>query len=381
MNLIDKYIFKQLCYNSLLILLLIISLFCLAKSVQLVELMIGRGLPFYIFIKLISLSLPKIIPVILPVIVCLSTYFVFSRMQTDREIVILQSSSYTILDIVKPTVIFSSVLCIISFYFTLYLAPQSNTDFKKLFYTLKNDYSSTLLQEGTFNTIGKNFTIFVKERKVDGRYNVFIHDTRNNKQTSTLIAKKGKIISGDSSTKIMLEDGSQQFQSHDKKLSVLYFDKYLLDINQNQSDNWSTRWKSPSERTINELKNPNPSSLDDQNNIQAFKAELTLRYSMPLNIIGFSSLIAIVLLSFNYRRTESLNRTVIIFISIILLQVVSITASNLSIKYMNMQLLNFFPSILTTSIPPLLIFIISPLKILPEILNCFSTLYPYNNSK
>ena len=56
----------------------------------------------------------------------------------------------------------------------------------------------------------------------------------------------------------MLEDGSQQFQSQDKKLSVLYFDKYLLDINQNQSDNWSTRWKSPSERTIDELKNPNP---------------------------------------------------------------------------------------------------------------------------
>lgn len=355
MNLIDKYIFKQLCYNSLLILLLIISLFCLAKSVQLIELMIGRGLPFYIFIKLISLSLPQIIPVILPVIVCLSTYFVFSRMQTDRELVILQSSSYTILDIIKPIIIFSTVLCIISFYFTLYLAPQSNTDFKKLFYTLKNDYSSTLLQEGTFNTIGKNFTIFVKERKVDGLYNVFIHDTRNNKQTSTLIAKKGEIISGDSSTKIMLEDGSQQFQSQDKKLSVLYFDKYLLDINQNQSDNWSARWKSPSERTIDELKNPNQNSLDDQNNIQAFKAELTLRYSMPLNIIGFSSLIAIILLSFNYRRTESLNRTVIIFISIILLQVVSITASNLSIKFMNMQLFNFIPSILCLFLVPVLI--------------------------
>ena len=141
----------------------------------------------------------------------------------------------------------------------------------------------------------------------------------------------------------------------DKKLSVLYFDKYLLDINQNQSDNWSARWKSPSERTIDELKNPNPNSLDDQNNIQAFRAELTLRYSMPLNIIGFSSLIAIILLSFNYRRTEGLNRTVIIFISIILLQVVSITASNLSIKFMNMQLFNFIPSILCLFLVPVLI--------------------------
>ncbi len=353
MKLVDKYIFKQLCYNSLLIFLLIISLFCLAKSVQLIELMIGRGLPFYIFFKLISLSLPQIIPVILPIIVCLSTYFVFSRMQTDRELVILQSSSYSIFDIIKPILIFGLILSCVSLFFTLFLAPKSNSDFKKLFYTLKNDYSSTLLQEGTFNTIGKNFTIFVKERKPDGLHNVFIHDTRNVNQTSTLIAKKGKIIATNTSTKILLEKGSQQFQSNDKKLSVLYFDKYLLDINQNDESDWSKRWKSPSERTINELKNPNLKSKDDQNNIQAFKAELTLRYSMPLNIITFSSLIAVLLLSFNYRRTESLNRTVTIFTTIILLQIVSIISSNLSIKLSEMHFLNFLPAILSFLFVPL----------------------------
>ena len=355
MKLIDKYIFKQLCYNSLLILLLIISLFCLAKSVQLIELMVGRGLPFYIFVKLITLSMPQIIPVILPIIVCLSIYFVFSRMQTDRELIILQSASYTLMDILRPVILFSTILCILSYYFTLYLAPHSNSDFKRLFYTLKNDYSTTLLQEGTFNTIGKNFTIFVKERKADGLHNVFIHDTRNDKQTSTLIAKKGKIISDDFATKILLENGSQQFQSKDKKLSVLYFDKYLLDINQNDDENWAVRWKSPSERTLNELRDPNLKSLDDQNNLQAFKAELTLRYSMPLNIIGFSSLIAVLLLSFSYKRVESLNRTIIVFISIIILQIISIIFSNFSIKFENMQFFNFTPTILCFFLIPLLL--------------------------
>ena len=122
-------------------------------------------------------------------------------MQTDRELIILQSASYTLMDILRPVILFSTILCILSYYFTLYLAPHSNSDFKRLFYTLKNDYSTTLLQEGTFNTIGKNFTIFVKERKADGLHNV-IHDTRNDKQTSTLIAKKGKIISDDFLAKI-----------------------------------------------------------------------------------------------------------------------------------------------------------------------------------
>ena len=352
MKLVDKYIFKQLCYNSLLIFLLVISLFCLAKSVQLIELMVGRGLPFYIFFKLISLSLPQIFPVILPIIVCLSTYFVFSRMQTDRELIILQSSSYTFLDMLKPIFIFSSILSLMSFYFTLYQSPKSNSDFKILFYTLKNDYSATLLQEGMFNTIGKNFTIYVKERKSGGLHNVFIHDTRNNDQTSTLIAKKGTIISTDDSTKILLEEGSQQFQSEDKKLSVLYFNKYLLDINQNDDNSFVNRWKSPAERTIKELKNPNTLSQDDQNNKQAFKAELTLRYSMPINVLTFSSLIAVLILTFTYKRTENFRRTIFIFSTIIGLQILSIISSNLSIKFVDLQIINFLPATISFLLIP-----------------------------
>ena len=49
------------------------------------------------------------------------------------------------------------------------------------------------------------------------------------------------------------------------------------------------RWKSPSERTWYELRNPNYNSGDDLNNLQAFKAEATQRLALPLNIIGFSS--------------------------------------------------------------------------------------------
>ena len=349
MKLVDKYILKQLLNNSFLILILIISLFCLAKSVQLIELMVGRGLPFWIFSKLILLSLPQIIPTLLPVIVSLSIFFVLSRMQTDKEMVILQSSNFSVFDILKPIIIFSIIMSLISFFFTLHQSPKSNQNFKILLYTLKNDYSSTLLQEGTFNTFGKDFTIFVKQRKKDGLHNVFIHDTRDEKRTSTLIAKKGNLISTDESTKILLEQGSQHFQSKDKKLSVLYFDKYLLDIQQNENNSLLNRWKSPAERTLYELKNPDPNSGDDIKNLQAFRAELTLRYAMPLNIIGFSILVMFVTISFAYTRKENISKTLLVFLTIILLQIISIVSSNLSIKFSNYEIINFFPIIFSLS--------------------------------
>ena len=344
MNLVDKYIFKQLFNNSLLILVLIIAVFSLAKSVQLIELIVSRGLPTLIFLKLILNSLPQIIPTLLPIIVCLSIYFVYTRMITDKELIILQSSSFTNLELIKPTLIFALVLSFLSSFFTLYQGPESNKNFKILLYTIKNNYSSSLLQEGMFNTIGKDFTIFIKKNDTDGLHNIFIHDTRDPEKPSTLIATKGRIINTDSYTKIFLQKGSQQFQSKDKKLSILYFDEYLLNINQSKGFDFLNRWKSPSERTLTELKNPNPTSLDDQNNLQAFRAEITMRYSMPLNVLTFSIFLLSFILSLKFDRVENLSKTIKILSLLIFLQVLAIVFSNLSIKLNNFQILNFFPS-------------------------------------
>ena len=196
-----------------------------------------------------------------------------------------------------------------------------------------------------FNSIGKDFTIFIKQNNKDGLHNIFIHDTRDETKPTTLIAKKGKIINTDQATKIFLSKGSQQFQSQDKKLSILYFDEYLLNINQESNNNFLTRWKSPSERTLYELKFPDKSSLDDVNNLQAFKAEITLRFAMPINVLTFSILLLSFILSLKFDRVENISMIIKILSIIIILQVLSILSSNISIKFENMQYMNFFPSI------------------------------------
>ena len=52
----------------MLILLLILSIFSLSKSVQLIEISLNKGLPFVYLIKLIIFSLPSVIPFLLPII-------------------------------------------------------------------------------------------------------------------------------------------------------------------------------------------------------------------------------------------------------------------------------------------------------------------------
>ncbi len=348
MKLIEKYFLKQLAANCSLLFLLILSIFSLSKSVQLIDLSINRGLPFIFFIKLIGLSLPAIVPIVLPVIFCLSINFTYSRMKNDSELIIFESSGTSILRLAKPVIYFGLFLSILSFSFTWGIAPSSNKTFKLLLYSIKNDYSSSLLEEGSFNNIGSDYTIYVKERDSLGNLNnIFIHDTRNKDKPSTLIANKGSLLKSDYGTKILLENGTQHFYSNlDKKLSVLYFEKYLLNIIDNSNNNYPFKWKTPSERNFHELKNPDLENGDDRNNLQAFRSEIVQRITLPVNICAFGFLIVVFILSQKFYRIENL-KTNLKVLSIILLQMAFfVLCSNVANKKENFELLNILPCIL-----------------------------------
>ncbi len=349
MKLIEKYIIKQLAISSFLLVTLIISIFGLSKSVQLIELSINRGLPFVYFLKLIFFSLPSIIPIILPIVISLAILFTYSRMRNDSELIIMESAGISLRQLIRPVILFGMFLSIVSFTFTVLISSSSNKNFKLLLYTIKNKYSTSLLEEGTFNTIGKNYTIFIKKRDNTGKLeNVFIHDSSDKSKPTTLIAEKGSLIESNSFTKILLENGTQHFFSNEnKKLSVLYFEKYLMNISDNNDSSFKRNWKSPSERNLYELLNPDLTNGDDKNNLQAFRAEFIQRFALPINVLTFSFLVVSFMVSQKFNRVESFNTNLKIMLLIIVQKSVFILCSNIAIKNINFEFFNLIPSVIS----------------------------------
>ena len=349
MKLIEIYIVKQLLINSILLLLLLLSIFSLSKSVQLIELSLNQGLPVTILLQLILFSLLSIIPFILPIIFSLSIFFTFSRMKNDSELIIIESSGGSKFFMIRPVIILGSFFVILSIFFTIILSPKCNHNFRFLLNKIKNDYSSSLLQPGVFNTIGKDFTIFLKKRSTDGELqNLFIHDTRDPERPNTLISKKGYLINSNVGNKILLKNGSQQFFSQESnKLSLLYFKEYLLSFDDNNNNNSLRVWKTPSERSLNELYYPDLKNGDDLKNLQAFKAEIVQRFSLPLNIITFGFLIVSILLSQKFLRIENISYNVKILSSIIGLNLMFVVCSSIAVKLEDFEIINLFPSIIS----------------------------------
>lgn len=349
MKLIEKYIVKQLLTSSFLLILLIISIFALSKSVQLIDLSLNRGLPFHFFLKLIIFSLPSIIPIILPIVLCLAVLFTYSRMKNDSELIVLESAGNSKLNLIKPVIFLGLVFSIVSIMFTNFLSPISNQNFRQLLYSIKNDYSSSLIEEGTFNTIGDSYTIFIKKRTNNGKLNnIFIHESKNKNKPTTLIAKNGSLVKTPYGTKILLENGNQHFFSkNNNKLSVLYFDEYLFNVGTDRKSEKKANWKTPSERNFRQLLNPDIKNGDDRNNLQAFRAEIIQRFSLPLNIITFSFLIVSFMISQKFLRSDNVYNNLKILGIIISLKTAFIICSNLAIRNNNLELINFFPSVLS----------------------------------
>ena len=142
----------------------------------------------------------------------------------------------------------------------------------------------------------------------------------------------------------MLKDGSQQFLSQEKKkLSILYFDEYLLSFQTDSNNVYSRIWKTPSERTIGELREPNLDNKDDLKNLQAFKAELIQRFVLPFNIVCFGFLVVTFLLSQEFFRDENMKNNFKILGLIIVLKLIYILFSSIAVKHKNLELLNLVP--------------------------------------
>ena len=104
-----------------------------------------------------------------------------------------------------------------------------------------------------FNTIGKDFTIFIKQNNKDGLHNIFIHDTRE-KISQQHLSQKGKIINTDLVTKFF-KQGSNTFSLKTKNYQFFTLMNICSTLIKKVIIIF-TRWKSPSERTLDELMFP-----------------------------------------------------------------------------------------------------------------------------
>lgn len=262
---VDKYIREQLLGPCLFFIGTLTGIIWVTQSLRSVDLIVNRGLSGTDFLMLTVLVLPAVLQVILPVALFAGILYTFFRFAQERELVAFWSAGLSPWQVALPALKVALAVTVLGFLLSLFLMPLGYTNFHIMRTSLQATLSHVLLQEGAFNTIGGSLTIYVRERMSSGELRgILVHDNREQQRPVTMMAGSGALLNTEEGPRLVLLDGNRQMVERETgQLSILYFDRYTLDLSQ-YAPEASQRWREPNERYIHELFWPSDSKDDQQ---------------------------------------------------------------------------------------------------------------------
>ena len=332
MTALDRYILRQCLSVMFFVTGALSAAVWFAQSLRLIDLIVNRGLSVELFLYLAVLILPRFLDIVLPIGAFIAVLFVFNRLTTESELVVMRAAGVSPFGLAKPVLVLAGIAFVVLMTLSAYFLPVSNREFKDLQFEIRNRFVSSLLQEGTFTTISDKLTIYVAARNERGEViGLLINDNREPQKPVTILAERGAFVdSGDGSRIIMVNGNRQQFDRDSGKLSVLTFDRYVLDLDM-LHDAPVVRFREAPERFIGELMFPPPEMQKFAGD--AFRIELNQRLTVPLTAFSLAIIPLACLLPGEFNRRGQLKRVLLAVGLALAFQAADLAVKNLAGRY------------------------------------------------
>ena len=305
---ITRYILKQLTVGMVFVTIALVCVLWLSQSLRMVELIVNKGLSVGMFLHLTILLMPNFLVIILPLSLFAVTLFTYNRLIADRELVVMRAVGMSPLALARPALILASATSLCGWVLAFWLVPISVQSFRELQWSIRNDVSSTMLQEGMFNQVSSGMTIYVRARDNDGELlGILVHDKRNPDKPVSMMAEKGVFLSGGAVPRVLMINGNrQEVDDAAGKLSILYFDTYAIDFGSREA-NPEDRYIDPRERSFSELLDPRLAKTDP-NEFRRFRVEAHQRIAGPLYAPALALVALAALLTGGFNRRGQAGR-------------------------------------------------------------------------
>jgi len=328
---LDKYIFQNLLGPFIFFVVVLTLVVWLTQSLRLVDLIVNKGLPATLFLKLTALVIPGVFSIVLPVAVVAAVLYCYQRLNSESELVVMWSAGLSNLQIARPALIFAGGATVIAYLLSLYFVPAGNRAFKDLQFELRSNVAYIPLQEGAFNNITKGLTVYLRARKPNGELlGILVHDSRDIDRPVTMMAERGALVrTGDSPQFLMLNGNRQQLDRESQKLSMLHFERYNLDLSQ-FVEKQGERWMKPMERFVHELLVIDESDKRDVSNRGQLWSTGHDQLTSPLFIFAFTLLALTMMLTGEFNRRSRSKRLVFAIVLVMVVRLLGLAFVNMS---------------------------------------------------
>src|SRR6185437_2005945 len=216
------------------------------------------------------------------------------------ELIAMTASGATVWRIGAPLLALASVVAIAILLANLFMTPASMRALRSFITQVRADLISQVLQPGRFSSAEKGLTFHIRDRSPNGDLlGLLVHDERDPKQVMSYLAERGRIISNDEGSYLVMFDGYvHRYNSEDKNqnVQIVAFDQNMLDLSEFAPKDTTGNDVRPREMYFSDLLSPDMNDKAIQRNYGQIRGELHDRLATPLYPLAFA-IIAIALLS------------------------------------------------------------------------------------
>jgi lipopolysaccharide export system permease protein len=247
-KILDKYLLKTFLITFAMVFVILFFIFILQTIWLFIAELAGKDLDLFMIIKFLLFSMPRIIPLVLPLSILLASIMTFGNLAENYEFAAIKSSGISLQRAMRSLTVFILLLSIIAFFFANNVIPYAEYKFINFRRNIAQVQPALAISEGQFSDVGV-YNIKVNKKSGDkGSFltGVTIHKKSNIGDGSKTVikAKDGELISDESSNnlQLVLNDGNYYEdivpQKYEDRVKLPFakssFKKYTLNIDLSQ---------------------------------------------------------------------------------------------------------------------------------------------------
>jgi lipopolysaccharide export system permease protein len=277
MKLIERYIFRRTSVMFFATLAPLLGIVWTTQALGSINLVTDSGQSIFAFLKLATLILPSVIPIILPFAFVIGVAQTLTVMNADSELTVLNAAGSSRMTIIRPVMILALALSALSFVVDNFVEPYSRMAVRQMIATAHADMLSSVVQENTFRKITDGLYVQVAKRRNGGVLEgLFVADSRDPRFELVYYAREGAV--DEKSSALVMKDGEVHRKVPDGNVSVIKFDSYAFDLTDLTESVGQANIRAK-DRDLPYLFNPDPNDPQVKKNPHAFTAELHRRFT------------------------------------------------------------------------------------------------------
>ncbi|ABA89163.2 lipopolysaccharide ABC transporter, membrane protein LptF [Syntrophotalea carbinolica DSM 2380] len=238
---IQRYLLRETLVPMLLGLAVFTLVLLLGRILNLVELVINKGVPLVDVLLLLAYLLPTFLVLTLPLSFLLGVMAGFGRMSADREILALKACGVGLRQLTAPIVGLGLLVSLATAATTIAIKPASEDLFREKLFHIASSRANIGIQAQIFNDEFEGIILYAND--VDERsgrmQGVFISDERDDTLSSIILANEGRIFSNQENLTLTLhlENGTihRQRRETGSGFQVIEFTRYDLNLDLGQT--------------------------------------------------------------------------------------------------------------------------------------------------